>query len=66
MTTVTSWPPSRPTGRSTTAGTPVMEPAERRERSTERTERPERVEAPRRPTFETEDLDIPAFLRRNK
>ena len=50
----------------TTAGTPVMEPAERRERSIERTERPERVEAPRRPTFETEDLDIPAFLRRNK
>ena len=50
----------------TTAGTPVMEPAERRERSPERAERPERVEAPRRPTFETEDLDIPAFLRRNK
>ncbi|HXR27578.1 MAG TPA: cell division protein FtsZ [Candidatus Baltobacteraceae bacterium] len=50
----------------TTAGTPVMEPAERRERSTERTERSERVEAPRRPTFESEDLDIPAFLRRNK
>jgi len=43
-----------------------MEPAERRERVPERAERSERAEAPRRPTFESEDLDIPAFLRRNK
>ncbi|MGZ3586401.1 MAG: cell division protein FtsZ [Candidatus Limnocylindrales bacterium] len=52
-----------------TTGTPVMEPvAERSERTerSERAERPERVEAPRRPTYETEDLDIPAFLRRSK
>jgi cell division protein FtsZ len=52
------------------AGTPVMEPAvaassERPEKA-ERAERAERVEVPRRPTYETEDLDIPAFLRRNK
>ncbi len=44
-------------------GTPVMESAERSERG----ERPpERAEVPRRPTYETEDLDIPAFLRRSK
>jgi cell division protein FtsZ len=49
-----------------TVGTPVFEPAERRERSAERAERSDRAEAPRRPTFESEDLDIPAFLRRNK
>jgi cell division protein FtsZ len=52
-----------------TAGTPVMEPAaatsERPEKA-ERTEKAERVEVPRRPTYETEDLDIPAFLRRSK
>jgi cell division protein FtsZ len=42
------------------AGSPVGEPVlplERGERSSE---------APRRPTYETEDLDIPAFLRRNR
>ena len=43
----------------TTSGTPVMEPA------------PDKAEAaiaasPKRPTYETEDLDIPAFLRRGK
>jgi cell division protein FtsZ len=65
--------------RAATVGTPVMEPVERGERTdrtaaerTERSERGERDEqqptriesTPRRPTYETEDLDIPAFLRR--
>ena len=40
----------------TTNGTPVMEPADKAEAAA----------APRRPTYETEDLDIPAFLRRGK
>jgi cell division protein FtsZ len=38
------------------AGEPALPP--------ERVERPQ--EAPRRPTYETEDLDIPAFLRRSR
>ncbi len=33
--------------------------------SSDRGERPPEA-APRRPTYETEDLDIPAFLRRNR
>jgi len=37
---------------------PSSVPADRGERSPEA--------APRRPTYETEDLDIPAFLRRNR
>ena len=42
----------------TTSGLPVMEPAEKAEAAV--------AASPRRPTYETEDLDIPAFLRRGK
>jgi len=52
-----------------TSGMPVMEAAASSERvpeKVERAEKAEKVEVPRRPTYETEDLDIPAFLRRNK
>ncbi len=42
----------------TTNGTPVMEPADKAEAAASA--------SPRRPTYETEDLDIPAFLRRGK
>jgi cell division protein FtsZ len=42
----------------TTSGLPVMEPAEKAEAAVAAT--------PKRPTYETEDLDIPAFLRRGK
>ena len=42
----------------TTNGMPVMEPADKAEATT--------AASPRRPTYETEDLDIPAFLRRGK
>ena len=42
----------------TTNGTPVMEPADKAEATA--------AASTRRPTYETEDLDIPAFLRRGK
>jgi cell division protein FtsZ len=42
----------------TTSGLPVMEPAEKAEAAI--------AASPKRPTYETEDLDIPAFLRRGK
>ncbi len=42
----------------TTNGTPVMEPADKAETAA--------AASQRRPTYETEDLDIPAFLRRGK
>jgi cell division protein FtsZ len=42
----------------TTNGMPVMEPADKAETTA--------PASPRRPTYETEDLDIPAFLRRGK
>ncbi|MET1231815.1 MAG: cell division protein FtsZ, partial [Candidatus Limnocylindrales bacterium] len=42
----------------TSSGLPVMEPAEKAEAAV--------AASPRRPTYETEDLDIPAFLRRGK
>jgi cell division protein FtsZ len=42
----------------TSSGMPVMEPAEKAEAAV--------AASPRRPTYETEDLDIPAFLRRGK
>ena len=42
----------------TTNGTPVMEPADKAEATA--------AASQRRPTYETEDLDIPAFLRRGK
>jgi cell division protein FtsZ len=42
----------------TSGGMPVMEPAERAEATV--------AASPKRPTYETEDLDIPAFLRRGK
>jgi cell division protein FtsZ len=42
----------------TTNGMPVMDPADKAEATA--------AASPRRPTYETEDLDIPAFLRRGK
>ena len=42
----------------TSSGLPVMEPAEKAEAAV--------AASPKRPTYETEDLDIPAFLRRGK
>jgi cell division protein FtsZ len=42
----------------TTSGMPVMESAEKTEAAV--------ASSPKRPTYETEDLDIPAFLRRGK
>jgi len=42
----------------TSSGMPVMEPADRAEAAV--------AASPKRPTYETEDLDIPAFLRRGK
>ena len=42
----------------TTNGMPVMEPADKADAAA--------AASPRRPTYETEDLDIPAFLRRGK